>query len=231
MKIKTFLSIIIVLLLLGSTTSVFANEGYAMLEYLSKGSEVEKLQQELQKRDYYQGAIDGIYGINTENAVIKFQIDNKLRIDGIAGSQTQSALFNSSQPSKGSTSSANTYSQDDLYWLARIIEAEAGSEPYNGKVAVGNVILNRVKSKEFPNTVYGVIFEYYGSIPQFSPVANGSIYNNPSQESIQAAKDALNGANPVGNATYFFNPAKASGSWIVKNKTYLSKIGGHAFYA
>lgn len=230
MKIKVFLSIMLVILLLGSATSVFANEGYAMLEYLSKGSEVEKLQQELQKRNYYNGDIDGVYGVNTENAVIKFQIDNKLRVDGVAGNQTQSALFNISQPLKETDSSA-TYSQDDLYWLSRIIEAEAGSEPYNGKVAVGNVILNRVKSKEFPNTIHGVIFEYYGSIPQFSPVANGSIYNNPSQESIQAAKDALNGARPVGNATYFFNPAKASGSWIVKNKTYLSRIGGHAFYA
>lgn len=230
MKIKVFLSIMLVILLLGSATSVFANEGYAMLEYLSKGSEVEKLQQELQKRNYYNGDIDGVYGVNTENAVIKFQIDNKLRVDGVAGNQTQSALFNIPQPLKETDSSA-TYSQDDLYWLSRIIEAEAGSEPYNGKVAVGNVILNRVKSKEFPNTIHGVIFEYYGSIPQFSPVANGSIYNNPSQESIQAAKDALNGARPVGNATYFFNSAKASGSWIVKNKTYLSRIGGHAFYA
>ncbi len=83
-------------------------------------------------------------------------------------------------------------------------------------MAVGNVILNRVNSKEFPNTIYNVIFEYYGSIPQFSPVADGTIYNTPSQESINAAKDAINGIRPVGNSTYFFNPNKAAGTWIVK---------------
>ncbi len=75
-----------------------------------------------------------------------------------------------------------------MYWLARIIEAEAGGEPYKGKVAVGNVILNRVKSKDFPNTIYNVIFEYFGNIPQFSPVQEGTIYNTPSKESMNAAK-------------------------------------------
>lgn len=117
-----------------------------------------------------------------------------------------------------------------ILWLARIIEAEAGGEPYQGRVAVGNVVLNRVKSNDFSNNIYDVIFEYYGSIPQFSPVADGTIYNNPSQASINAAKDALNGARPVGNSTYFFNPDKAAGSWIVNNKSYLSRIGGHVFY-
>lgn len=232
MKLKRFLSIVVVLLLLlVSTTSVFANEGYVILKFCSKGNEVVRLQQELQRRGYYQGSIDGIYGKGTENAVINFQKDNGLTIDGIAGKQTQAALFNSPTVSGGTGSSSTSYSEGDLYWLARIIEAEAGAEPYNGKVAVGNVILNRVKSSEFPNTIYGVIFEYYGSIPQFSPVADGTIYNTPSQESIQAAKDALNGARPVGNSTYFFNPAKAAGSWIVKNKAYVTKIGGHTFYA
>lgn len=232
MKIKRFLSIVVVLLLLvSSTTSVFANEGYIILKFGSRGNDVIRLQQELQIQGYYQGSIDGIYGKGSENAVINFQRDHGLAIDGMAGRQTLSALYNSSTVSGGTSSSKTSYSQDDLYWLARIIEAEAGAEPYNGKVAVGNVILNRVKSNEFPNTIYGVIFEYYGSIPQFSPVADGTIYNTPSEESINAAKDALNGAKPVGNSTYFFNPAKAAGSWIVKNKTYVTRISGHTFYA
>lgn len=128
------------------------------------------------------------------------------------------------------TSYNRSFNSDDIYWLARIIEAEAGGEPYKGKVAVGNVVINRVLSSSFPNTVYGVIFEYYGNIPQFSPVADGTIYNNPSQVSIQAAKDAANGARPVGDATYFFNPSKAAGTWIVRNKTYVTRIGGHVFY-
>lgn len=232
MKIKRFLSIVVVLLLLvSSTTSVFANEGYIILKFGSRGNDVIRLQQELQIQGYYQGPIDGIYGKGSENAVISFQRDHGLAIDGIAGAQTLPALYNSSTVSKGTSSSRTSYSQDDLYWLARIIEAEAGAEPYNGKVAVGNVILNRVKSNEFPNTIYGVFFEYYGSIPQFSPVADGTIYNTPSEESINAAKDALNGAKPVGNSTYFFNPTKAAGSWIVKNKTYVTRISGHTFYA
>lgn len=231
MNRKRVLSIIIALLLLMPTTGVFANENYTTLRFCSKGNEVVKLQQELQNRGYYSSSIDGIFGIITERAVINFQRDNGLVIDGFAGKQTQTALYNKPSTVSRETISSREYNQDDLFWLARIIEAEAGGEPYNGKVAVGNVILNRVNSKEFPNTIYGVIFDYHGSIPQFSPVAEGTIYNNPSQESMQAAKDALNGVSPVGNSTYFFNPAKAAGTWIVKNKTYVTKIGEHTFYA
>lgn len=118
----------------------------------------------------------------------------------------------------------------DLYWLSRIIEAEASGEPYPGKVAVGSVILNRAASSDFPDTVKGVIFEYYKGIPQFSPVADGTIYNNPSQDSINAAEDALAGIRPVQNATFFFNPDKSSGTWIVNSKTYVTRIGNHVFY-
>ena len=232
---KRVLSILSALVLvLSPITEVFASESYVKLEFTSKGSEVSKLQQELKKLGYYNISIDGIFGIVTENAVINFQKDNKLIIDGIAGKQTQNALYNKSTTvSRGTStlrSSSRNYSDEDLLWLARIIEAEASGESYEGKVAVGNVILNRVDSKEFPNTIYGVIFEYYKNIPQFSPVAEGTIYNKPSEESIKAAKDALNGVRPVGNSTYFFNPSKSAGTWIVKNKTYVTKIGGHSFY-
>ncbi|MBU5425352.1 cell wall hydrolase [Tissierella pigra] len=232
---KRVLSILSALVLvLSPITEVFASESYVKLEFTSKGNEVSKLQQELKKLGYYNISIDGIFGIVTENAVINFQKDNKLIIDGIAGKQTQNALYNKSTTvSRGTStlrSSSRNYSDEDLLWLARIIEAEASGESYEGKVAVGNVILNRVDSKEFPNTIYGVIFEYYKNIPQFSPVAEGTIYNKPSEESIKAAKDALNGVRPVGNSTYFFNPSKSAGTWIVKNKTYVTKIGGHSFY-
>ncbi|WP_353095502.1 cell wall hydrolase [Tissierella praeacuta] len=239
MKGKKALSILIVLtLLLVPMSGAFASGNYITLKYCSKGNAVSKLQQQLKSRGYYTIAVDGIYGKLTEKAVINFQKDNKLTIDGIAGKQTQATLNSKTTAaatktatvSRG-TSSSKAYNQDDLYWLARIIEAEASGESYKGKVAVGSVILNRVNSKEFPNTVYGVIFEYYGKIPQFSPVAEGTIYNTPSEESIKAAKEAINGAKPVGNSTYFFNPAKAAGTWIVKNKTYVTKIGGHSFYA
>ncbi|HBM81360.1 MAG TPA: hypothetical protein DD426_11105 [Clostridiaceae bacterium] len=126
--------------------------------------------------------------------------------------------------------SASERANPNLYWLSRIIYAEASGEPYLGKVAVGNVVLNRVASRYFPNSVKGVIFEYYKGVPQFSPVADGSIYNIPSTQSIKAALEALRGAKPARDALYFFNPRKSSGSWIARNKTYVTRIGNHVFY-
>jgi N-acetylmuramoyl-L-alanine amidase len=231
MNNKRILSLLLILvLIMAPTIGAFASEGYTTLKFTSKGNEVSRIQQTLKNQGYYSGSIDGIYGKLTENAVTNFQKANGLTIDGIAGNQTQTALNKNVTVSRGTSTSRTSIGQDDLYWLARIIEAEAGAESYQGKIAVGNVILNRVKSKEFPNTIYNVIFEYYKGIPQFSPVAEGTIYNTPSQQSMQAAKDAANGSRPVGDATYFFNPNKAAGSWIVSNKTYVTKIGGHTFY-
>ncbi|NLJ78074.1 MAG: cell wall hydrolase [Tissierellia bacterium] len=224
---RRFIYVLVFMLMLTIiTTPVSANGQSRTLQFGHRGADVSRLQGALNQRGYYNYAVDGIYGKITEQAVIRFQIDHGIRIDGIAGPQTQGTLYGNSS---GGTSTGN-YTQDHVFWLARIIEAEAGGEPYNGKVAVGNVILNRVNSKDFPNSIYGVVFEYYGSIPQFSPVADGTIYNNPSQASINAATEALEGARPVGDCTYFFNPSKAAGSWIVNNKTFVTKIGGHAFY-
>jgi len=227
MKRKTILLIMAMLILLALPVSA-SGFSRTLLYYGHRGDDVLRLQRELNSRGYYHFYLDGIYGLMTEKAVINFQIDHRLRIDGIAGPETQRALFSNPMASRGQALSR--FTSDDIYWLARIIEAEAGGEPYLGKVAVGNVVLNRVNSKDFPNTIYNVIFEYYGNIPQFSPVADGTIYNTPSQASVNAAKDAINGFRPVGNATYFFNPSKSAGSWIVRNKTYVTRIGGHVFY-
>lgn len=221
-------SLLLIILVLIMSIPVSASGYSRTMQFTHKGADVLDLQTNLKQMGYYNFNLDGIYGKITENAVIKFQIDHGIRIDGIAGPETQRTLKNDSM-SKKETSSKD-YNSNDVYWLSRIIEAEARGESYKGKVAVGNVILNRVKSKDFPNTIYNVIFEYFGNIPQFSPVQEGTIYNNPSKESINAAKDAINGYKPVGDATYFFNPNKAAGSWIVKNKSYVSTIGGHAFY-
>lgn len=128
-----------------------------------------------------------------------------------------------------SSSTSSTYN-DSVYWLSRIIEAESGAEPYRGKLAVGNVILNRVESPDFPNSIYSVIFDRKNGV-QFTPAANGTIYNSPSAESIQAAKECLSGTNVVGNCMYFFNPATATkASWIIQNCKYYTTIGGHDFY-
>ena len=210
-------------------TGVFANESpYITLKFGSRGNSVVKLQQALINQGHLKDKADGIYGLKTEKAVINFQIAKKIRIDGIAGKQTQSILF--AQPVSRGASVSSIQNSTDLYWLSRIIHAESEAEPYKGKVAVGNVIMNRVKSSNFPNTIKEVIFEYYKGIPQFSPVEDGTIYNNPNEDSINAAKDTLNGVRPVGVSEYFFNPDKAAGKWIVQNKTYVMRIGNHVFY-
>lgn len=127
------------------------------------------------------------------------------------------------------TTGSSAY-KDSVYWLARIIQAESGAEPYRGKLAVGNVILNRVASTDFPNSIYGVIFDRKNGV-QFTPVANGTIYNTPSAECIRAAEECLAGTRVVGNCLYFFNPKTATkASWIVQNCRYYTSIGDHDFY-
>jgi N-acetylmuramoyl-L-alanine amidase len=226
---KTIIGFILVVLIIAlSFGSVFAEGAtYPLLQYGSRGTAVTTMQAALIHQGYLSGSADGVYGSMTKNSVAKFQASKKLLIDGIAGNETQTALYaQTATISRGDTANDS----DTLYWLARIIHAEAQGECYEGKVAVGNVILNRVNSSDFPNTVTGVIFEYYQGIPQFSPVANGTIYNTPSADSIKAAKEALAGKNFVGKATYFFNPAKSAGKWIVQNKTFVKRIENHVFY-
>lgn len=124
------------------------------------------------------------------------------------------------------TSGADYYDSTDLYWLSHIINAESGNQPLEGKIAVGNVVLNRVASSTFPNTVKEVIYQKN----QFTPVRNGSINLEPNAESVIAAKLCLDGANTVGNALFFLNPRTASNSWASRNRPYITTIGAHAFY-
>lgn len=124
--------------------------------------------------------------------------------------------------------SAN-YNAEDLYWLSRVISAESRGETLWGQMAVGNVVLNRVKSQQFPNTVKGVVFDRKHGV-QFEPVENGTIYEQPTATSILAAKLALEGTKPVGNCLYFYAPALSKGTWIVNNRTYYTTIGCHKFY-
>ncbi|MGI6538887.1 MAG: cell wall hydrolase [Caldicoprobacterales bacterium] len=210
-----------------------AGEAFAAgtLKLGSRGPEVARLQQELKNRGYFNfWKITEYFGTITQDAVIRFQRDNGLLVDGIVGPQTRAALYGNNT---GSTSSRGALSQrdrDNIFWLARIIHAEARGESYLGQVAVGSVVMNRVAHPGFPNTIYGVIFEYTGSIPQFSPVADGTIYNNPNASCLKAAEEAYFGSKPVGGALFFFNPGKTSASWIVRNRQYVTTIGNHAFY-
>ena len=123
-----------------------------------------------------------------------------------------------------------SYSADDLYWLSRIIHAEARGESDWGKLAVGTVVLNRVKSSEFPNTIYGVIFDRAGGV-QFTPVANGEIYKTPDAASIEAAKRCLSGERVSSSILFFINTAIAESFWITANRRYVMTIGNHDFYA
>ena len=125
--------------------------------------------------------------------------------------------------------SGNSWTADELYWLARIIYAEARGESLTGQIAVGNVVLNRVASPEYPDTIYTVIFDREHAV-QFQPVSDGSIYNTPDTTAIQAAKLALQGVNVAGGSLFFFNPELSQGAWITGNRTYYKTIGNHQFY-
>lgn len=118
---------------------------------------------------------------------------------------------------------------EDLYWLSRIISAESRGEPLAGQIAVGNVILNRVDSGEYPDSVKEVIFDRTYGV-QFTPTVNGAIERDPEPCSILAAVLALNGANTAGDSLYFFSPSQSAGSWITANRPYYTTIGGHQFY-
>lgn len=128
------------------------------------------------------------------------------------------------------TDAVESYAPDDLYWLSRIIHAEARGESMEGKLAVGSVVLNRVRSSEFPNTIYGVIFDRAGGV-QFTPVANGEIYRTPDSESIEAAKRCLNGESVSKSILFFINASIAESFWISANRPYVMTIGNHDFYA
>ncbi len=124
---------------------------------------------------------------------------------------------------------SQTYRDDEVLWLARIISAEAKGESMQGKIAVGNVVLNRTRSPYFPNTIYSVIFDKKYGV-QFAPTSNGAIYNAPTSDSIIAAKICLEGYSISNKALYFFNPKHTSGTWVKQNREYAFTIGNHVFY-
>ncbi len=191
----------------------------AVLKSGSTGSQVTAVQQKLQSLGYYTYTVDGIYGSRTTTAVRSFQRDNGLAADGIVGSKTAAALGISL-----TSSSVGGYSSSEVYLLAKCIYAEARGEPYAGKVAVGAVILNRVKSSKFPNTIAGVIYQPYA----FTAVADGQINLSPDQSCMKAAQDAINGWDPSYGCLYYFNPKTATSSWIWSRKQ-VTTIGNHIF--
>mgnify|MGYP003369784632 CR=1 FL=1 len=197
------------------------NKVEALSKYGSRGSEVTQIQTKLKRWGYYKGNIDGIYGSQTVEAVKYFQRKNGLAVDGIAGKQTLEAMgiFNSSN---NTGSSGNNSS--DLNLLTRLVYGEARGESYTGQVAVAAVVLNRVKSSSFPNTISGVIYQSGA----FDAVKDGQINLTPNSTAKKAAQDALNGWDPSYGALYYFNPKTATNKWIWSRPMTVT-IGNHRF--
>lgn len=187
----------------------------------SRGNDVKLIQQTLLKYGYFSGTVDGVFGKATYDAVVYFQRKNGLKADGVVGKSTAAAL--GITLSTGAVA-ASTQSDSDTYLLARIVHGEARGEPYMGKVAVAAVVLNRVKSPSFPNTIAGVIYQ----TGAFDAVADGQVNLTPDADSLRAARDALNGWDPTGGALYYFNPATATNGWIWTRQITLT-IGKHNF--
>ena len=195
----------------------------AVLEVGSSGSDVTRVQKKLIQYGYMTGAADGRYGEKTRDAVRWFQRKNGLTADGRVGPATAAALGVTLGSSSATTASATILSADHRL-LAKLVYAEARGETYKGQVAVAAVVLNRVRSSSFPNTISGVIYQTNA----FSCVNNGSINNTPDNSCIRAARDALNGWDPTGGCLYYYNPKTAVDGWI-RTRTVKTVIGNHSF--
>ena len=184
----------------------------------SRGSTVRAVQEKLKEYGYFSSKVDGIFGAKTKSAVKAFQKAKGLKVDGIVGSGTLKALGISSG------SSNTSYSESDVYLLAKCIHAEARGEPYVGQVAVGAVVLNRVRSSQFPNSISGVIYQPWA----FTAVNDGQINLEPNESARKAAKDAMSGWDPTNGCLYYYNPKTATSKWIWSREVRLV-IGRHRF--
>lgn len=194
---------------------------FALSKYGSNGDEVRQIQQKLKDWGYYDGSVDGIYGSKTVAAVKAFQKKNNLTVDGVAGTKTLAAMGINSASTGGGN---NNVSSSDITLLARLVYGEARGETYQGQVGVAAVVLNRVSSSKFPNTVASVIYQKGA----FSVVNDGQINLQPDDKAKKAARDALNGWDPSCGALYYFNPATAKDNWIWSRPMTIT-IGHHRF--
>ncbi|MEW6446958.1 MAG: spore cortex-lytic enzyme [Bacillota bacterium] len=195
-----------------------------VLYWGTTGWQVSQVQQRLASWGYYNGPIDGVYGNETAKAVRTFQWKNGLRVDGVVGPETWAALGFPVARAAPAVSRGYVSDRDSVTLLARVIMGEAADEPFEGKVAVGAVILNRMRNASFPHTIAGVIFQPGA----FESVSNGHIWRELSTEAIRAAELALAGWDPTGGALFFWNPAKPVSAWIW-TRTIVARIGRHVF--
>ena len=225
---KRLCALLCTILLLNTLVLAFAQSALAVsYRQGDSGSAVTTIQTKLKRWGYFDGPVDGIYGSKTSKAVRSFQRTNGLTADGVAGPATLKALGmeQTSQNSGSSqTGSSGGNASGDVALLAKVISAEARGEPYDGQVAVGAVILNRIAHPSFPNTLAGVVYEPGA----FTCMVDGQIDQPIASSAYQAARDALNGADPSGGAIYYFNPVTATSAWIW-SRPLLTVIGKHRF--
>ena len=225
---KRLCALLCTILLLNTLVLAFAQSALAVsYRQGDSGSAVTTIQTKLKRWGYFDGPVDGIYGSKTSKAVRSFQRKNGLTADGVAGPATLKALGveQTSQNSGSSqTGSSGGNASGDVALLAKVISAEARGEPYDGQVAVGAVILNRIAHPSFPNTLAGVVYEPGA----FTCMVDGQIDQPIASSAYQAARDALNGADPSGGAIYYFNPVTATSAWIW-SRPLLTVIGKHRF--
>ena len=225
---KRLCALLCTILLLNTLVLAFAQSALAVsYRQGDSGSAVTTIQTKLKRWGYFDGPVDGIYGSKTSKAVRSFQRKNGLTADGVAGPATLKALgMEQTSPNSGSsqTGSSGGNASGDVALLAKVISAEARGEPYDGQVAVGAVILNRIAHPSFPNTLAGVVYEPGA----FTCMVDGQIDQPIASSAYQAARDALNGADPSGGAIYYFNPVTATSAWIW-SRPLLTVIGKHRF--
>jgi len=223
-KTKVAFAFLAVLLCCGITLAIFQQnkvDAATVVKQGSRGEIVRQIQTKLKNWGYYTSGVDGIFGAKTTSAVKSFQRKNKLVADGIVGQKTANAMGIKLSSSASSNSSQTS---GDLYLMARAVYGEARGEPYQGKVAVAAVILNRVRNKDFPNTVSGVIYQPWA----FTAVNDGQINMGTNDECIRACQDALNGWDPTYGCIYYYNPKTATNKWI-HNRPIVTTIGKHVF--
>lgn len=226
-KVKLTALVLAIITLVAVSVLVIPVANAAVIKVGSSGTIVKTIQTRLKRWGYYTGSIDGIFGSKTKEAVKYFQRRNGLTVDGIVGPATASAMgisLKNATTTTTTTTNSSGVSNSDLYLLSCCIYGEARGESYTGKVAVGAVILNRVKNASFPNSISGVIYQKGA----FTCVSDGQINLGTNDECTRAAQDALNGWDPTGGALYYFNPATATSKWIW-SRPQLITIGRHIF--
>ncbi|MBS4534935.1 spore cortex-lytic enzyme [Clostridium sp. D2Q-14] len=237
---RKFTIIISILLILLISISIFSgrsnnlneatSSGYSKISaraprviyWGSSGDTVREAQRRLKDWGYYEGSVDGIYGPQMYRATRQFQRKHGLTVDGIIGPATANSLGISLGVSQAQTTGVTR--DDNVYLLARAVHGEARGEPYVGKVAIAAVVLNRVENPSFPNSIAGVIYQPLA----FTAVADGQMNLSPDNESLRAARDALNGWDPTYGCLYYWNPATATSKWIWSREKVI-EIGKHWF--